>query len=326
MVLQDNSTYNTTSNVSFSNAFTPSPSPLPPLWDTICLAVIGTLALLANGTVIFLVTAKSSLRKHPSPNWFILSLAVGDLCVGGVYAPSRLVCVYFGDSMCPPPTWSIVYFFQSVFLSSSVANLCALTFDRYLAVVRPFAYQNTMTKTRVLHIIQLSWLSAVVLNIPFLIMEFTFLEFEVRMSIRFVHLVAQMTIFAFIPCAFMIYAYLVIFLIVRRHRMDIKRQEMQLAANFHVEMSHNQHHNTSKDGTMKAVAVIVFLFIVCTSLVQWLTICNLVESCQSVPSNESAAYFIIFTLLHFKSAINVVVYALLRRDFQRELRSLFCWK
>lgn len=284
----------------------------------------GTLALLGNGIVILLIVARNSLRKHPSPNWFILSLAVADLCVGGLYAPSRLVCVYFDDKLCPPPTWGIVLFFQSVFLNSSVSNLCALTFDRYLAVVHPFHYQNTMTKTRVIHIIEIAWFSAIVLNIPYLIMEFASEDLALRISIlRFVHIVAQMIIFAFIPCAFMIYAYLVIFLILRRHRNDILRQEMQLAANFQLEVTVNRHHGTTRDGTMKAVAVIVAFFLLCTGLFQWLTICHLVESCNSVP-NDSVAYFIIFTLLHFKSVINVVVYALLRADFQKELKNLFC--
>lgn len=318
------STKNTSINASNGDSFATASD--PPLWDTICLAVIGTLSLLGNGTVVLLIAARSSLRKHPSPNWFILSLAVADLCVGSLYAPSRLVCVYFDDtSLCPPPTWGIVLFFQSMFLNSSVCNLCALTFDRYLAVVHPFTYQNTMTKTRVLHIIEIAWLTAIILNIPYLIMEFAPEDLQLRVSFRFVHIVTQMIIFAFIPCAFMIFAYTAIFLILRRHKKDIRRQEMQLAANFQMEITNQRQHYTTKDGTMKAVAVIVAFFLLCTGLYQWLTICNLVDSCNLVP-NASAAYFIIFTLLHFKSVINVVVYALLRRDFQNELKNLFCIK
>jgi hypothetical protein len=124
----------------------------------------------------------------------------------------------------------------------------------------------------------------------------------------------------------MIYAYIAIAIVVRRHRMIIKRQEMQVATNFRQETGANRHSNHTKDETMKAVGIIVVIFIICSGLFQWLTICTLGEGCNV--SMESPAYFVIYTLLYSKSAINFIVYALLRKDFQRELKNIFkrCFK
>ncbi|XP_031563736.1 octopamine receptor beta-1R-like [Actinia tenebrosa] len=287
-----------------------------PLWDTVVLGIIASLSLCGNGVVILLIGTRKKLRKHASPNWFVLSLALADMCVGGLYAPSRFICRF--ATSCSVITWNIIYYFQSVFLSSSVLNLCVLTFDRYLAVVHPFTYHNVMNSARVFHLIQLAWWVAVLLNIPFSVIEFhpQFYTNEARM----VHSVSHMVIFAFVPSLFMIYAYIAIMIIIRRHKTIIMRQEMQIAANFQQETTCNRQKNHTKDGTMRAVGVIVLMFIICSGLFQWLTICSLLDTGDIAP--DSLAYFIIFTLLNFKSAVNVVVYALLRKDFQKELKNL----
>lgn len=288
-----------------------------PLWDTVLLGIIASLSFCGNAIVILLISARKKLRKQASPNWFILSLALADLCVGGLYAPSRFICRFATD--CSVVAWNVIYYFQSVFLSSSVLNLCVLTFDRYLAVVRPFTYHTVMSSSRVFYLIQLAWWIAVLLNIPFSLIEFI-PQFSSKEA-PVVHSVSQMVIFAFIPSLFMIYAYITIMVIVRRHKMHIMLQEMQIAANFQGETQSTRPKNNTKDGTMRAVGVIVLNFIICSGLFQWLTISSLLDPGDHII--DSPAYRIIFILLHFKSAVNVLVYALLRKDFQNELRNLF---
>lgn len=288
-----------------------------PLWDTVALGGIGILSLIGNGTVIFLICTRRNLHKPASPNWFVLSLALADLCVSGLYAPSRFICRFATD--CSVIAWNIIYYFQGVFLSSSVLNLCVLTFDRYLAVVHPFTYRNIMRSSRVFHLIQSAWWMAILLNIPYLVLAF--IPQESHESL-FVHGVSYVVLFASIPSAFMFYAYIAIVFVVRRHKNHIKRQERQLAMNFTLDSTgvsrNNNHHH--KDETMKAVGIIVIIFIICSGLYQWLTICNLGGNCHM--TMESPVYFVIYTLFHFRSAINFIVYALLRKDFQAELRKI----
>lgn len=304
---------NTTKNA--SESYTHYEDGSPPLWDTIVLGVIAILSLIGNGTVIYLICTRKNLHKPASPNWFVLSLAVADLCVGALYAPSRFLC-FFAHITCTNMTWNIIVYFQSVFLTASVTNLCVLTFDRYLAVVHPFTYRNSMlTSRKVYHLIHSAWWIALLSNIPFLVTEF--MPNVNHDNARFIHTAAHMIIFALIPSVFMMYAYITIVAVVRKHKKVIKKQHKQIATNFG---RSNGNPCKYKDDTMKAVGIIVVVFIICSALYQWLTICTL-GSCN-MPLYGSPVHFIIFTLLHFKSAINFVVYALLRKDFQTEIRKI----
>ena len=103
-----------------------------------------------NGFVIFLVAKKRHL--HSSGNWFVLSLAAADFGVGIAVLPSS----YFCNSMACNSRMYMAFFW--LFLHSSVTNLCTLTWDRYIAIVHPFKYNDSMTERRPVVVILIAWL------------------------------------------------------------------------------------------------------------------------------------------------------------------------
>ncbi|KAK3701532.1 hypothetical protein QZH41_007899 [Actinostola sp. cb2023] len=97
------------------------------------LIVTCVLVVTANVAVITMVIVIRELRTFT--NYFVVSLAVSDMLTGVVHIPLLL-------SEYAKATGFIVFFI----MSSGVLNLCAVTWDRYTAVIDPFGYKNKLQK------------------------------------------------------------------------------------------------------------------------------------------------------------------------------------
>lgn len=101
-----------------------------PTYYWVLTAMTGVITLVCNGVVIFIILKRERLFRNPS-NWLLLSLAFSDLTVGIIMIPSLFIC-YFSTVPC---NWDVNKKVYDLFLYISVANLCFLTMDRYIAVV-----------------------------------------------------------------------------------------------------------------------------------------------------------------------------------------------
>ena len=117
----------------------------PGVWYWVLGGILSILTVLGNGLVIYLVISRK--RLHKTVNWFLLSLAVADLCVGLVHFPT-MACM--SASLCSKCITTAV---RWLFLSLSMTNLCALTVDRYIAIVTPLKYAVFGTKRRHFYLI-----------------------------------------------------------------------------------------------------------------------------------------------------------------------------
>ena len=103
-----------------------------PLWFWVFGWLLTLMTVAGNGLVIYLITA--SQRLHTRTNWFILSLAFADLFFGSIYFPSLFACDF---CLSCDENIRIVTAYQLAFIS--VANLCVMTLDRYVAFSETFA-------------------------------------------------------------------------------------------------------------------------------------------------------------------------------------------
>ena len=110
--------------------------------------------LIGNGLVIFLLTTRRNLRT--TTNWFVLSLGVADFGVGAVRYP-RLSFCSIRDETCVNEAVKVAFSIGYSFVFASVTNLCAITLDRYLAIVHPLRYATFMTKRRVALLVSAAW-------------------------------------------------------------------------------------------------------------------------------------------------------------------------
>ena len=131
-------------------------------WLAVFGWILSVVTSTGNGFVVFLVAKNRHL--HSPANWFVLSLAVAEFGVGIVVFPSSYVCD--NSKACNLRVYMAFFWF---FLHSSVTNLCTLTWDRYIAIVHPFNYNNSTTKRRPGMVILIAWLIPFAISLSLLV-------------------------------------------------------------------------------------------------------------------------------------------------------------
>lgn len=116
------------------------------------------LALIGNGLVIFLVFSKRIPRT--TTNWLIASLAVSDFCSSLTFFPLMFIAnFYYKIDVSHAGVWYKICF---TFMYCSTANLCVLTADRFIAVVKPLKYASLIEKTSPSLLICMAWLTSLI--------------------------------------------------------------------------------------------------------------------------------------------------------------------
>lgn len=110
-------------------------------------------------SLVFIVTSK--LRRNYM-NIFLLSLSISDMLMALLVIPFYTVHC-FRD--CPHSLTHFCWLLRKArdfALGATTLNICAITYDRYLAILRPLKYNAKMTKFRVILILAVVWLAPVV--------------------------------------------------------------------------------------------------------------------------------------------------------------------
>ena len=140
---------------------------VPELWFWVIGWILTALAIVGNGIVIYLIITRRKLRT--TTNVFVASLATADFGMGTTYMP-LLVAACDSDLSCDGGLvrHSLVIFF----IYSSMFNLCALTMDRYTAIVNPLRYVEFSSLKRIRLLACAAWVVPMVFILtPFLAIE-----------------------------------------------------------------------------------------------------------------------------------------------------------
>ena len=282
-----------------------------PLWALIPGWILAVGIVIGNGLAIFLITTRPNLRT--TTNWFVLSLAVADFGVGAVWYPRISFCS-IREQTCVNEAVKIAFPIGYSFVFASVTNLCALTLDRYLAIVHPLRYTTFMTKRRLALLVSAAWGVAFFYLISSLVMLFALAGESQKILEKSIWLYE--TVIAMLAWVFLLFVTVRIFLVVRR----IARQNAALVAqlNFNHKLQHGVAFKARETASGKIIGIVVTVFIVCY-LYSTVDLVLLIAG----PPPPPTALEVLILLQLLNSAVNPVAYALHKREIKRELKRLF---
>lgn len=268
--------------------------------------IISLITVLGNGFVIFLITARKSLQV--TCNWFVLSLAVSDFCVGLVITPTGLTCSYWAKC-----DWRPQLVLYNFLLFASTLNLWAMTYDRYNAIVCPFKYITRMTTKRTLILISLPWMTSLLASSIRLSWLY---DKNLRTKVDTYYRVVIDLWFGMISCLLLVVIYVKILLIIRKHSRHVASLRAQLSFNTSSRIAYR---NERERLSAKILGAVISLFVACYFISIYVSFCSNFKLC-SPSANVSIASIL---MVHVNCAVNFLVYALLKKDFRTELRRLF---
>ena len=279
-----------------------------PTWYLVLGGLLSILTVAGNGIVIYLIVTRH--RLHTTVNWFILSLAIADFSIGAGYF---LVEYFCNEYKCDHTIW---YAIGSFLLAASGTNLCLMTLDRYIAIVKPLKYVTFMTTRRVVFLISTAWLAVFLPHLIFLVKVVIFES--AGDAEKF--MIFDCVVFEILALVILSFATTHIFLITRRHSRQNAALVAQLRFNQRIEHGNEASTHSQETSSAKMLGVAVTVFIISyTSELLYTVFVQLSEE-----EDQNRHYLHIKDLLLFlNSAVNPVAYALFKSDIKKSLRSMF---
>ena len=281
------------------------------MWFFILGWFFTVLAILGNAFVMYLIITRA--RLHVTTNWFVLSLALADLCVGLTYFPLLFISSYLQEL--PIDHTGLWFKLNHTFLYSSSTNLCALTADRFLAITMPLKYTVLMTKKQLLISLASAWITPLILfTIPSI---FTYSNNNA--SFTFISETFRVSVFQLTPSVLFVFVTWRLCCIAK----DISRKESLLLAQIRFNLKPQENIQTikkqgEKKASVKMIVLIILLFVLCHVGGNYRCFCFVFELCVASENLKK----VIHVLFIMNSAVNPLVYAVLKKDMKNELKKM----
>lgn len=269
------------------------------IYVDVSLGILSVIIVVTNCSVCALVCFNKTLRTYT--NWLVLSLAVSDILTGGVLLPLILI----------KPTSLVTGYFTTIILLCGVANICAVTYDRYVAILKPLFYPYRAPKFFKRAIV-VSWLIPTIYTLLPLAWDK-----NPTQTIQIVYMVCLEFFGVVVPYIFITFAYVRIFRQVRRSL--AMRKDFESA----IEQRNERRRISSNAQVAKVFCIVSTAF-----LLSWLPILYL-TTVSFFFNRPDLLPGVLFTVSLFtvasSSLVNPLIYAFLKPDFKVVVRN-FCQK
>ena len=246
------------------------------------------------GNVAILITLWKTPSLHSPANILLASLAVSDLAVGLLAQPLFLTAIIKRN-----PTLGVIFITVTMFLcSASFYTTTAIGVDRLLALQLHLRYEVVVTPFRVAGIVTFIWVFSALYSGAWLLIS------------RLFYFALSPTALAFLVVNFCVY--LKIYLIVRRHQLQIAHQEQQ----------HQGHIFWRLKKSAVNTFLIYIVLLVCYTPYSSVTIFIYNEGGYS-PSFANVSV-ITGTIMCLNSSLNPMLYSWRVREIRTAMRHHFC--
>lgn len=262
-------------------------------WSLVIFSCLAVFIVATNAIVCVFVVTNVRLRTYT--NGFLVSLAVSDLLTGGLFFPVHL-------SGPDSAVASSEGYLSAFILLSGVGNICLVTWDRYIAVAKPFKYKK-IVKCYFKKLIIVTWATALIISL----LPLTW-QTNSNVVIHKVYLFCLMGFFILIPYAAVFYAYYQISQYLKKHRQKLQK--------------HSTKGLSSRKMAAEAKVTKVFLAIVIIFVISWLPIIYMttVTSVNRPDLSPIALQKVSLFTVALSSLANPLLYAFMKDDFRREFR------
>ncbi|XP_060720756.1 adenosine receptor A2b-like [Tachysurus vachellii] len=313
---QTNATFTALTTLSIlttTPAETPASMNVPYMVAELVIAFLSTV-----GNLLVCAAVGLNRKLHTVTNYFLVSLAVADVCVGALAIP----CAIMTGLGIPRHNLYLCLLMLSVLImltQSSIFSLLAVAVERYVAIFMPFRYHSTMTPRNALLIILITWVLAFLIGlVPLMGWHktppgdgFCFFVNVVEMT--------YMVYFNFFACV--LTPLVVMFLIYAQIFLTVKQQIRRIAADRGGQANSEGATNIKKEmKTATSLFLVLFLFTVCWIPLHIINCFLLLCPTCYVPLPLLLTAII---LSHANSAVNPFLYAYKMKSFREAFKGIF---
>lgn len=271
------------------------------------LSILSLSVIVTNTLVCLLVYKVKSMRNYT--NGFVVSLAISDIVTGVAFLIQYNAKLHEWSRAALNVLYAIVLFVGA-------SNLSAVTYDRYLAILHPFSYAETITKVFKI-VVPIIWIfSVVVACIP--------LTWEGNTTILHtrIYIVFFLTICIALPYVLIVYANYKIFRLVRQ----CVRRERELSISSHAS---NSKADTKKKCTPRKIsseAKVARVFAVASLMFVLSYFPTLFWSAANAVGHKEVVPMLLLDFspfcVVFGSLVNPILYSFMKPDFRRALKKI----
>lgn len=276
-----------------------------PLKLVIPLSILSVSVIVTNTLVCLLVYKVKSMRN--STNGFVVSLAISDILTGVSFL------IQYNAEL---HEWSraVLNVLYAIVLFVGATNLCAVTYDRYLAILYPFSYTETISKVFKIVVPGIWFFSIVIACIP--------LTWEGNTTLLHttIYIFLVLSICIALPYVLIVYANYKIFRLVRQ----CVRRERELSISSHISKTDTKNKCirkvSSEAKVARVFAIASLMFVLSYFPTLFYTAAVAVGHKEVVP--KLLLDFSPFCVV-FGSLVNPILYSFMKPDFRRALRKIF---
>lgn len=289
------------------------------------LIAIGALGTLENLAVVFTISIN---KKFLLMRYLILaSLAVSDFVIAALIVPLHVASKLYEEPEFSTAQCKVITFLTRALYCSTTLHLIAVSYDRYLAIVKfPLTYNPRMTKAKILLLMAFAWILpfAIAAGPWFAIWEDTFPfsarlyhcdtchGWDVQSRDQLMRSVFYSVAAFAVPLLVLAWLNFKVFKAASLVERKIITQQAQVSHSTQARQNRCREHKAAKD-----VAVVVGVYLLCYLPAWTVILCR-----QVFPLNPAPVFvnFITNALLLSKSAWNPVIYCIRKREFRLALK------